>query len=159
MEIRVKFERLLAHDHWANGRALDSLQSLPTPPAKSLELLGHVMGAEAAWIQRMSEGTDPPDWEAWEKADVPWLRRAWKEVLPARWSAFLADAGLSDPGREFSYVNYLGQSHKARVEDAVLQLMLHSSYHRGQVATAVRAAGGEPAVVDFIRAVREGALA
>lgn len=158
MEIRVPFERLLAHDRWANGRALESVAALAAPPPNALHLLGHVMGAEVSWIQRMTEGTDPKDWEAWEKGDVPWLRRAWKETLPAKWAAFLADAGMADPAREFSYVNYLGDSYKVRVEDAVIQLMLHSSYHRGQIASLVRAAGGEPAVQDYIRAAREGAL-
>jgi len=32
---------------------------------------------------------------------------------------------------------------------------LHGSYHRGQVAAAVRAAGGEPVNTDYITYVRE----
>jgi uncharacterized damage-inducible protein DinB len=158
MEIPIGFGRLLAHDHWANGEALRSLEALPSPPAKGLELMGHLMGAEVSWLLRMTEGRDPDDWEAWEKADVPWLRRAWSEVLPDRWAAFLGNPVLSDPARTFSYVNYLGEAREARVEDVVTQLMLHSAYHRGQVGTAVRAAGGTPAVVDFLHAARNGLL-
>jgi uncharacterized damage-inducible protein DinB len=158
MEIRVPFERLLAHDRWANGRALESVAALAAPPPKALELTGHVLGAEFAWIRRMTEGKDPEDWQSWETADVPMLRRAWKETLPAAWEAFLGDAEKSDPDREFSYVNYLGQEWDAKVQVALLQLMLHSSYHRGQIASLVRAAGGEPAVQDYMRAAREGVL-
>ncbi len=158
MEIRIDFGRLLAHDRWANDRALASVEALPSPPARTLVTLGHFLGAEACWLSRMSAGIDPPDWERWESLDAVSLRIAWREELPALWAAFLADPALSDPSREFTYVNFLGETGRARVEDVLLQLMLHSAYHRGQVALAVRAAGGEPAVVDFLHAVRSGAL-
>jgi uncharacterized damage-inducible protein DinB len=42
------------------------------------------------------------------------------------------------------------------VEDILAQLFGHSSYHRGQIAMLVRAAGGEPAVTDLIYWCREG---
>jgi uncharacterized damage-inducible protein DinB len=34
-------------------------------------------------------------------------------------------------------------------------VLLHGSYHRGQIASAVRAAGGTPAYSDFIHASRK----
>jgi uncharacterized damage-inducible protein DinB len=158
MEIRLKFERLLSHDHWANGQALASLEALQSPPAKPCELMAHVLGAEVAWLDRMTVGRDPEDWQKWETADLAWTRRCWQEEVPQRWASFLGYAAHADPERSFSYVNFEGKSFTAKVEDAVLQLMLHGAYHRGQVATAVRAAGGEPAVVDYIRAIRSGAI-
>ncbi len=159
MEVRMDFARLLAWDHWANGEALSSVEALPAPPEKSLELLGHLMGAEVSWLDRMTRGRDPEDWEQWETADLPWLRNAWREVVPARWAAFLADPVLSDPGRAFTYVNFLGKTMACRrVGDASLQLIVHSAYHRGQVASAVRAAGGKPAVSDYLFALRSGIL-
>jgi uncharacterized damage-inducible protein DinB len=158
MELRLRFERFLVHDRWANQRALASLEAMADPPAQALELLSHLMGAEVSWVTRMTEGKDPADWEAWETSDRAFIRKAWEETVPAKWEAFLADAVLSAPDREFTYVNFLGETHSTRVEDALIQLMLHSSYHRGQIASRVRAAGGTPAVVDWIRAVREGAL-
>ncbi len=158
MEIRLRFERLLAHDRWANGLALQSLEALPAPPAKALELMGHLLGAETCWIRRMTVGSDPPDWERWESMDAASLRRAWREEVPAAWTELLGDAALSATARGFTYANFLGETGRARVEDVLLQLMLHSAYHRGQVATAVRAAGGAPAVTDFLRAARTGVL-
>jgi uncharacterized damage-inducible protein DinB len=38
----------------------------------------------------------------------------------------------------------------ATVGDSILQLALHTSYHRGQVALRLREAGGEPPLTDFI---------
>jgi uncharacterized damage-inducible protein DinB len=36
------------------------------------------------------------------------------------------------------------------VAETMLQVALHSTYHRGQVNTRIREVGGEPAVVDYI---------
>jgi uncharacterized damage-inducible protein DinB len=33
---------------------------------------------------------------------------------------------------------------------------MHSTYHRGQIAAAMRQAGATPAYTDFIHAVRQG---
>jgi uncharacterized damage-inducible protein DinB len=41
------------------------------------------------------------------------------------------------------------------VEDVLLHVALHGSYHRGQIAAAVRAAGGEPVNTDFVTWTRE----
>ncbi len=41
------------------------------------------------------------------------------------------------------------------VADVLTQLHGHSLYHRGQIASLVRAAGGEPAKTDFIFWSRE----
>jgi uncharacterized damage-inducible protein DinB len=42
------------------------------------------------------------------------------------------------------------------VEDILTHVLLHSAYHRGQIASQTRAAGGTPAYTDFIHAVRQG---
>jgi uncharacterized damage-inducible protein DinB len=38
----------------------------------------------------------------------------------------------------------------AKLEETMLQVALHSTYHRGQINTRFRELGGEPAMVDFI---------
>lgn len=40
--------------------------------------------------------------------------------------------------------------------DVLMHLVMHSAYHRGQVALAVRAAGGKPALTDYVVWVRQG---
>jgi uncharacterized damage-inducible protein DinB len=35
---------------------------------------------------------------------------------------------------------------------------MHSAYHRGQIASLMRAGGGIPAYTDFIHAVRQGLI-
>jgi uncharacterized damage-inducible protein DinB len=37
-----------------------------------------------------------------------------------------------------------------------MQVIMHSAYHRGQIASDMRAAGFTPAYTDFIHAIRQG---
>lgn len=154
----VDVARLVAYDRWANGESLASLEATASPPRKAVELMAHVLGSEECWISRMARGREPDDIDAWDKLDLAGLRRGWRDDLPAKWAAFLADPVLSPPMREFAYVNYLGDRHPGVVADAILNLMLHSAYHRGQIGQLVRAAGGEPAATELHRAIRTGAI-
>jgi len=160
MRLDLNLERLLAYDHWANGQSLASIEKLPSPPAKAVELMAHVLGAHLCWITRMTVGRDAPGAEDWDtQQTLATIRVLWRDELPAAWRAFLADKTASNPARTFKFVNFLGDtSGPFRVEDAVLQVLFHSPYHRGQIASLVRAAGGEPPATEVLRAVRAGAI-
>ncbi len=41
-------------------------------------------------------------------------------------------------------------------EDVLTHVLMHSAYHRGQVALEMRSAGLQPAYTDFIHGVRQG---
>jgi uncharacterized damage-inducible protein DinB len=43
---------------------------------------------------------------------------------------------------------------RSQISDILLHVALHSSYHRGQIAAAVRAAGVTPVNTDFITFAR-----
>jgi uncharacterized damage-inducible protein DinB len=160
MQFSSTIERHLAYDHWANGQSLASLEKLPAPPKQAVDLLAHLLGAEMCWIKRMTEGRDAPGIEAWDSMQtLASLRVFWQDELPAMWKTFLADKTLSDPSRTFTVVDFAGNtSRPIRVEDALLHVLYHSPHHRGQVAALVRAAGGEPAPMEFLRAERAGAV-
>jgi uncharacterized damage-inducible protein DinB len=92
----------------------------------------------------------------WPGADLGGLSKAWADELPASWKSFLADPSLSDPKRTITYTNSRGETWRSAVEDVCLHVLLHSAYHRGQVASQVRGGGDEPATTDFIHATRTG---
>ena len=57
---------------------------------------------------------------------------------------------------ELAYQTTKGIEYRTPVGDVLMHLVLHSSYHRGQVAAAVREAGGKPAVTDYVVYLRLG---
>ncbi len=75
------------------------------------------------------------------------LRRAWHDI----WNRAIQ-------GRSIEYRNTKGEKHASRVDDVLMHVVMHGSYHRGQIATLVRQGGSTPAYTDFIQATRTGAV-
>ena len=69
-------------------------------------------------------------------------------------TALVASVTEDDLAREIEYRNSAGQQFRTRLEDILLHVALHGSYHRGQVSLVIRAGGGEPAPTDYIAFIR-----
>lgn len=146
------FRRLFAHVRWADGQVLDRLRLAPEPEA--VRLLAHVLGATRVWLTRL-EGHDSGHLEVWPAADLEECARMAAEVHPAleRYLASLTEDQLREP---FEYRNQSGEPFRHTREDILTHLATHGSYHRGQIARALRLAGLEPVNTDFIQWVRLG---
>ncbi len=70
--------------------------------------------------------------------------------MQAAWSAYLAKLDDAALARAITYQSMDSGRFENTVEEVLTQLFGHSWYHRGQIASAVRALGEEPAVTDFI---------
>jgi uncharacterized damage-inducible protein DinB len=57
-----------------------------------------------------------------------------------------------------TYKNTKGEPWTNSVEDILTHVIMHSAYHRGQIAADMRASGHTPAYTDFIHAVRQKLL-
>ena len=57
-----------------------------------------------------------------------------------------------------SYKNSKGEVWSNSVQDILMHVVIHSAYHRGQIAADMRSAGHVPAYTDFIHGVRQGLL-
>jgi uncharacterized damage-inducible protein DinB len=55
-----------------------------------------------------------------------------------------------------TYKNTKGEPWTSRADDILMHVIMHSAYHRGQIASDMRAAGFTPASTDFILAIRQG---
>ncbi|HEU4629428.1 MAG TPA: DinB family protein [Gemmatimonadaceae bacterium] len=145
--------RLFAYDAWANREAHASLARMSAPPVQGVRWLAHVAAAQLLWWERI-HGM-PQSRPVWPELSLD-ETAALLEAMGERWTAFLTDADESELAREAAYVNSRGEAFHSRVDDILLHVVLHGVHHRGQIATGVRAAGGEPAYTDFIHAVRTG---
>jgi uncharacterized damage-inducible protein DinB len=147
--------RLLRYDIWANGETLDSLRQGP-PPTRSLKWMGHIVGAEFLWLARLRE--EPAQLPVWPDLPVEQCAAGLGE-LSGMWHEYLADAGASRVAERVTYTNSKGEEWTSAVEDILTHVTIHSAYHRGQIASDLRAAGQIPAYTDFIHAVRLGLIA
>jgi uncharacterized damage-inducible protein DinB len=150
----VRFRRLLEHDGWANAAAVVALREGPAPP-KAVAWLAHIIGAERLWIARIRE--EPPVMPVWPDFELETCARELTE-LQGEWVRCLEaldDETLYDG---VGYRNTKGEFWTSTVADILSHVVLHASYHRGQIAAAIREAGGTPPYTDFIHAVRSGLI-
>jgi uncharacterized damage-inducible protein DinB len=153
MAMIAYFQRLFAYDDWANREVLTSLQALLVAPPRSVKLLAHILSAEKLWLERLrlQKQTYPvwPDFTLEHcKLEIAELRELWKAYF-----SLLNEEGIL---RSLTYKNTKGESWTSQKQDILMHVVMHSAYHRGQIAADVRAAGFTPAYTDFIHAVRHG---
>ena len=144
---------LLDHLAWADARVLSALRDAPGSDPRSLELFAHVLGAEHVWLSRI-RGTAPRV-AVWPALTLEACAELAAENAAGLRAALDEETARDDAlGREVAYVNSAGQAFRSTVADMLLQVALHGSYHRGQIALLVRQSGGVPSATDYIAMAR-----
>jgi uncharacterized damage-inducible protein DinB len=146
--------RLLLYDVWANRETLRSLAEQSAPP-KSLRWLAHILGAERLWIARILGETS--SLAVWPDLTVDQCA-AHLDDLSGFWLRYMAELEPERLSDEISYVNSKGEPWTSTIADILTHVTMHSTYHRGQIASDMRAAGQVPAYTDYIHAVRTGGI-
>jgi uncharacterized damage-inducible protein DinB len=155
MELIEHLRRQFAYDAWANREVLARLSASARPTARPLQLLAHILSAERLWLERIrKQPQSRPVWPDFSlddcEAQINELALLWREFF-----RHLSPAGLSE---KVTYKNSKGEPWTSSVEDILTHVALHSAYHRGQIASQVRAGGEQPAHTDFIQAARQGLI-
>lgn len=147
--------RLFSYDDWANREVLSSLQALPLAPPRSAKLLAHILSAEKLWYERLQ--LRKQTYPVWPDFSLEHCKLE-AEEMPKLWKAYLQSLKEDGLARSLSYKNTKGESFDSPRQDILMHVVMHSAYHRGQIAADVRAAGIIPAYTDFIHAARQGFL-
>jgi uncharacterized damage-inducible protein DinB len=147
-------ERLFAYDAWANAESLKAVRDAGAPAA-AVRLMAHVAAAEQLWKGRLH--ADPSPVAVWPDSSVDAIA-AQLDRLARLWPTFVAGLAVADLAHSVPYVNSKGEAWNTSVEDILLHVVLHSAYHRGQVAYVLRAGGAAPAYTDYVHCVRNGLI-
>ncbi|HSJ25338.1 MAG TPA: DinB family protein [Longimicrobiales bacterium] len=147
------YSRLFEHMFWADTRILEMLDAEPGACTdEALTLFSHVLGSERVWLLRLTGG-DSSAQPVWPDLPLPRLH-ALAASNAEGYGQFLAGLGEGDDGVDIVYSNSQGVPFRNAIGDILLHVALHGSYHRGQIARAVRAAGYEPVKTDYIAFAR-----
>ncbi len=144
--MRDLFAGLFRHMHWADIAVLDSLRQ-PTVTPRARAVFAHILGAEHVWLTRLRQV--PPRYAVWPTLDLTQCADLAAENA-AGFQAFIAAQDEATLAGETVYTNSAGQVFHSRVDDILLHVCLHGSYHRGQVTMLVRDASATPAPTDYI---------
>lgn len=153
MESLDSLRKLFEYDYWANQEALHSVGTINATAERALKVAGHIIGAQRVWLGRL-EASD-------SAAPAPWPLMSLEEAEAAigemhqRWKSFLSGLAPARLDEDLVHRNSKGMEFRVPVRDVLMQLVMHSAHHRGQIAAAVREAGGKPAATDYIVYARQ----
>jgi uncharacterized damage-inducible protein DinB len=143
------------YNDWANHEALHSLHEMEHPPERARKVMSHIVAAELLWMSRLQQAAQKT--AVWPEFGLGECAQQLK-ALRASWKLYLSGLSEADLDREIAYTNSKGERYSNAVRDILMHVLMHGTYHRGQIAAAVRDRAGEPAYTDFIEAVRKGKI-
>jgi uncharacterized damage-inducible protein DinB len=150
---------LYEYNEWANERTIASLRALPEDgyvrdlggswPSLRATFV-HLAGATDAWAERFG-GKDVLVLP--KEPDLPALEDAVRLLLAAeeKHRRHLKSLTREKLAGTFSWKNLSGEVKTSPFEIVVRHVVNHQTYHRGQIASMVRRAGGKPIPTDMVR--------
>jgi uncharacterized damage-inducible protein DinB len=155
--------REFAYDEWANREVLNAIRASGganvtanlSANQRSLQLMSHIVAAERVWLERLKQ--QPQSVPVWPEPDLAQCEAQAAE-LGGLWLEFLDLITAGDVSQSISYKNSKGEEWTSTIVDVLTHVVMHSAYHRGQIATHMRASGQTPANTDFIHGVRQGLI-
>ena len=113
-------------------------------PEKSIKLLNHLINAQQIWNERMLD----------EKISVGvWEIRALESLKnhnENNYNKSLQILNNTQLSQKISYKNSKGIEFSNTVQDILFHIINHATYHRGQIASDLKANGIEPINTDYI---------
>ena len=155
LELLDYLRRQFAYEAWANGEALAAIKTSTSESAsgKPLQLMAHVLSAQRLWLERLTQ--KPQSQPVWPECSLDQCETQMAELCRL-WSEYLSQLSSVSLVEKITYRNSKGEPWSGTVQDVLSHVVLHSAYHRGQIASLMRAGGDRPAYTDFIHAVRQG---
>ena len=149
---------LLLYTLWADRQILQTVRQVGTEDltrdagtsfGSLLGTLAHILGAERMWLSRFAgAGLDRvPSIEGFPTLPA-WIA-GWEETA-AGLEAFLASLTDEQLAAPLTWTNTRGASLTRPLWQPVLQLVNHSTYHRGQVVSLLRQMGYAAPTTDLI---------
>jgi len=132
-----------------------SIRNCAQPSERFLGRMAHILSAERLWLERLLQ--EKQTLPVWPQSSMEQCEHEVEDVA-RRWSEHLAGMKAEHLEQPVSYRNSKGEPWSSKVGDILIHVVMHSAYHRGQIASDMRAAGCTPAYTDFIHCVRQGLI-
>jgi uncharacterized damage-inducible protein DinB len=145
--------REFSYDEWANREVLAAIRASGGANERSLKLMSHILAAERVWLERLKN--QPPSVPVWPEPNLEQCESQAAE-LGKLWFAFLDLITAGDVAQSVSYKNSKGEEWSSTIVDVLTHVIMHSTYHRGQIASHMREMGQAPTYTDFIHGARQG---
>lgn len=141
---------LFYYDNWANSRVIGSLNG--AQDSKALAPFAHLLLSEQIWLFRLI-GRDTSTINKSQELSLADCENL-SDELNQTFDSYLDSVPDADLEPLVTYKNSKGAEFQTSIRDILTHVVLHSAYHRGQVAKILREEGHTPADTDYITFTR-----
>lgn len=146
---------LFSYEHAANRQILAAMRETDSLAEGGLAerahvVAAHLLAAQRVWLERLTG--DSPQTPVWPDLTAD-QRDDWLAENARRIGGYLAAS--PDLDAPLRYHSTSGIGYESTPREILMHLLLHGSYHRGQLAAAIREAGGVPPKTDLIVHLRQ----
>jgi len=148
-------QSLWAHLTWADDQILKTVSAQEGAFADEdiRQLLHHIVTVESFFLALFQ--ARPINMEAGKQ--IPGQVEEFQQLFAAAHAdgaSYVANLNEAELARTIEFPVPAFKDFHPSIADALMQVILHSEHHRGQVALRLRALGGKPPVLDYIVWVR-----
>jgi uncharacterized damage-inducible protein DinB len=143
---------LYAHQAWADAEHWKAIEASPEALADDVirRRLFHIHQVQRFFRWAVGSREQPPALSGPEEFPDARALKAWGRTYHEEMATFLGSLTDARLRERVDMLWFKEPPLHLPVEDALLQAVMHSHYHRGQNATRLRELGGEPPLTDLI---------
>ncbi len=132
------FIKQFEFEFWSNTQILNALKKLKTTDERAFLLFSHLLSSHRMWLCRVNKT---------EMTCTLFQERTLQEceILMAEnlkdWKLFLRNKSSEDLEQTIEFLSaweIIPSKRKMTIEDALIHLINHSSYHRGQIVASIK---------------------
>ncbi|MCC6573322.1 MAG: DinB family protein [Planctomycetes bacterium] len=159
MNVLELIRNQFAYDAWARAQFVAVLRTLNDeefirPLGPGLDSFAakftHLIDSDDLWLGRIDEGVNPPimPYNKRFKTVADFMNQIM--VTGHRKAKFLMDLTEEALDHKITYTNTHGKTFSQPLHELLQHLLLHGQYHRGQMASCLRALGKQPPETDIV---------
>ncbi|VAX21094.1 hypothetical protein MNBD_NITROSPINAE04-2241 [hydrothermal vent metagenome] len=150
MEKFPGYKRLFRFDADCKLKTLEFMRSSPSLDGAAINIFAHILSAENMWLSRLELGVKAPPPKLWREGRTLDQCADETESVIGHWTRFLGGLSEEDYSKQVSFINLKGIQVDRPVYDLLTQVLNHSTYHRGQIATLTGKREVEAPPTDYI---------
>ncbi len=133
--MKEHFLDLIAYEQWANNAITYSLVKIEELPPKALSFMSHIIDAQITWLGRIKNiETNVRVWKDYSIEEISGKLNTSSSDL----KDYVNSIRNEDLEKIIIYKNTKGESFQSSLEDILTHLIIHSSYHRGQIILLIK---------------------
>jgi len=118
----------IRYESWANNMVIDAFMKSTFPLERTHQIISHNFNAFSIWLKRIKN--EEVTIKLWDNHSIDELSLL-NVTLYNDWSTYISTLDDTDFEKKIRF-SFMGKKASISIEDLIIHLVNHSSYHRGQ---------------------------